>query len=71
MTNQEINAASKLHAEQMVNVIVSQAGLVLSTAERQLVILQAQHLYLKGMEDGIQLGKSIMRGGENPNAQSQ
>lgn len=64
MTSQEIDNESLKAAEGMVKLIVRQAGLVLSNTERQLIITQAQHLYLCGIEDGMRLSKLIMKGGE-------
>jgi hypothetical protein len=53
MTKEQINQVSLEAAEKMLAVCVSQAGLLLSTLERKLVLIQAQHLFLTGLELGL------------------
>ena len=70
MTKEKIDALANEKAEHMIKIIVSQAGLILSTLERQLVLCQAKHLYLDGLEDGLIWAKSTQKGGEQAHAQS-
>lgn len=66
MTKEQIDQASLAAAENLVNVCVSQAGLLLSGLERRLVIIQAQHTFLSGMELGLKV-QSLWKGGEIKN----
>jgi len=67
MTKEQIDQASLRAAESMVNICVSQAGLLLSALERRLVLIQAQHTFLSGLELGLRQQFINLKGGETKN----
>lgn len=70
MTKEQIEKISEAEAKRMVDICVSQAGIMLTTVERKLVLLQAQHLFLGGVELGLGLQSKALKGGD-PIAKSQ
>jgi hypothetical protein len=61
-TKDSIDQLATDKSEHMLKIIISQAGLVLSGPERQLILIQAKHLYIEGMQDGLHWAKSTMKG---------
>lgn len=72
MTKDEIEMEATRKAEEMLKICEAQAGLILSTLERMLVLNRCISLYLAGLEQGIRYSQKVydfkQEGGEKPNA---
>jgi hypothetical protein len=72
MTKEQIDQLSAEAANRMVDYTIRAAGIILSSAEREIVMLQAKHLYLNGLEEGMRATMAhfnpVLKGGEIPNA---